>query len=141
MRKIKKILPILSLCLILGAVVCGCGQKGNAGGSGANQPANEALVGTWTQVTDDGTPSLPDVGIPSGYVFRENGEGEDLFWNMEFTYTATTDTIHISYKDSIGEDTDYKYSIENDTLTMTRKGDSDAIPMLYQKKEADGKKE
>lgn len=139
----NKILLIITVCLVLGAVVCGCGQNQPAGGSGSASadPAQAALIGTWTQVTEDGSPSLPDVGIPSGYIFRANGEGEDLFWNMAFTYTVTGDKIHISYEDSLGEDTDYLYTLEGGTLTMTRAGDKDAVPMVYQQKEAEEESE
>lgn len=131
--KMKKIITAI-LCLILCAgLLAGCGS-GAPSGSGNEEALRlrEPLVGTWNQITDDGTPSLPEMGIPSAYIFNLDGTGMDTFWNMSFTYTTDGEKLHIAYDDSLGEDWDYEYMIEGDVLTMTRV-DDDAITMLYQK--------
>ena len=127
---------LIIVCLMLGLMAVGCGQnKSEEGSQSASAKALAAsFVGTWTQVTDDGTPSLPDLGIPTGYLFRDNGTGVDLFWDMPFSYTITGDVIHISYDEkNNGEVTDYQYVFEGDTLQMTRTGDPEAVTMLYRK--------
>lgn len=129
----KKITAAI-LCLILSlAVLAGCGQKAPVGsGNTEVQSLRKELSGTWNQVVEDGSVSLPEMGIPSGYIFYLDGTGIDLFWDMSFTYEADGKKIHIAYDDSIGEDWDYSYQIEKDRLTMTRM-DDDAITMVYQR--------
>ena len=122
------------ICLILcGGLIAGCGGPA-PGGSGNDEAARlkNEISGTWNQITEDGTPSLPEMGIPSGYVFYQDGTGLDTFWDMPFHYTIGSEKLHIAYDDSLGEDWDYEYSIEGDVLTLTRV-DDDALTMLYQR--------
>lgn len=130
----KKVLPaIITLALCLG-MLSACGGSQNPHGS-ANQElltARGQLVGTWNQITDDGTPSLPEMGIPSAYIFYIDGTGLDTFWNMTFVYTIKDDIVHIAYDDSLGEDWDYRFTIADNVISLTRM-DNDAITMLYQK--------
>lgn len=128
----KYIAAIITAALCIG-ILAGCGAK-NPTGSG-NTEADQIradLAGTWVQITDDGSVSLEEMGIPSGYVFYVDGTGLDTFWNMTFSYTIDGDIMHISYDESIGEDTDYKFILEGDVLSMTRTTE-DAITMLYQR--------
>ncbi len=114
-------------------LLAGCGAKEPQGsGNKETEVLKQELTGEWSQITNDGTPSLPDIGIPSGYVFYLDGTGVDTFWNMTFTYTIDAEKLHISYDEKIAEACDYSYSIEGDTLTLTREGD-DAVTMIYQK--------
>lgn len=129
----KKIFAAI-LCLIISCgLLAGCGQQEPAGsGNEEAQALRLELNGSWSQITEDGSPSLPDMGIPSGYVFYLDGTGIDTFWDMTFVYSTDGETLHIAYDDSIGEDWDYFYAIEGDVLTLTR-ADDDAITLLYQK--------
>ena len=122
------------LCLTIGfGILAGCGKQEAAGsGNQEAQTVRQELTGTWSQITEDGSPSLPDMGIPSGYVFYLDGTGVDTFWDMTCVYTTNGDKIHIAYDNSLGEDWDYFYSIEGDVLKMTRV-DDDAITMSYKK--------
>ena len=130
------------ICVIFCAgLLAGCGKEQNQESENTeNLQVREQLSGSWNHITDDGTPSLPELGIPSGYVFYVDGTGLDTFWNMTFTYTAEGDILHIDYDESIGENRDYQYMIEGDVLSLTRV-DSDAITMLYQKETAEEESE
>ena len=61
---------------------------------GKNGPSKDAVLdpdifGTWKQITEDGSASLEDIGIPSGYVFNEDGTGEDHYPNKAEITTGT----------------------------------------------------
>lgn len=104
---------------------------------GKSGPSKDAVLdpeifGTWKQVTEDGSASLEDIGIPSGYVFNEDGTGEDLFWALSFTYQTDKSILYLDYDDVTCDDSDYTYSIDGDVITMTRNA-KDAITMMYQK--------
>ena len=104
---------------------------------GKNGPSKDAVLdpdifGTWKQITEDGSASLEDIGIPSGYVFHEDGTGEDLFWALAFTYQTDKGSLYIDYEDASCDDSDYTYSIDGDVITMTRNA-KDAITMLYRR--------
>ncbi len=130
MKKVVSAILCLILCI---GLLAGCGSAAPSG-SGNDETLNirQPLVGTWNQITDDGTPSLPEMGIPSAYIFNIDGTGLDTFWNMSFVYTIDGDKLHIAYDDSLGEDWDYEYVIEGNVLSLTRE-DDDAITMLYEK--------
>ncbi len=123
----KGILFVISL--IIGIfLLTACGKSG---------PSKDAVLdpeifGTWKQITEDGSASLEDLGIPSGYVFHEDGTGEDLFWALAFTYQTDKGILYIDYEDVTCDDSDYTYSIEGDVITMQRNA-KDSITMLYQK--------
>ena len=131
MKKITAIFLCLILCI---GILAACGQNKQPDGSGnaEAQALRQELSGTWNQITEDGSPSLPDMGIPSGYIFYLDGTGVDTFWDMTFVYTSDGEKLHIAYDDNLGEDWDYTYTIEGDRLTLTRV-DDDAITMIYQK--------
>jgi len=117
------------ISLIIGIfLLTACGKSG---------PSKDAVLdpeifGTWKQITEDGSASLEDLGIPSGYVFHEDGTGEDLFWALAFTYQTDKGILYIDYEDVTCDDSDYTYSIEGDVITMQRNA-KDSITMLYQK--------
>ena len=116
------------VCIIMSiALLAGC-QKGPA----KDAVLDEAIFGTWNQITEDGSASLEDLGIPSGYTFNEDGTGIDLFWALSFTYQTDQGILYIDYDDVSCDDSDYTYSIDGDVITMTRNA-KDAITMLYQK--------
>ena len=127
----KLISAIICVVLCLG-LLAGCGSATPSGSGNEEAALRGPLIGTWNQITDDGSPSLPEMGIPSGYIFNADGTGLDTFWNMSFTYQTDGEKLHIAYDDSLGEDWDYTYVIEGNVLTLTRV-DDDAITMLYEK--------
>ena len=117
------------VCFIAAAVIlAACGKKG----PGKDAVLDDAIFGTWNQITEDGSASLDDLGIPSGYIFSEDGTGIDLFWDLSFTYQTDKGILYIDYDDVSCDDSDYTYSIEDNVITMTRNA-KDAITMLYQK--------
>ena len=122
------------ICLVVClGLLAGCGGPAPAGSGSANmQDLKMELTGTWNQITDDGSPSLPDIGIPSGYVFYLDGTGVDTFWDMTFTYTIDSEKLHIAYDNKLGESWDYSYLIDGDVLTLTRMDDG-AVTMMYQR--------
>ena len=122
------------ICLVVClGLLAGCGGPVPAGSGSANmQDLKMELTGTWNQITDDGSPSLPDIGIPSGYVFYLDGTGVDTFWDMTFTYTIDSEKLHIAYDNKLGESWDYSYLIDGDVLTLTRMDDG-AVTMMYQR--------
>ena len=131
--KKRTIFSVIICVLVCLGLLAGCGE--NAPQGSGNKDANALkleLNGTWNQITDDGTPSLPDLGIPSGYIFYLDGTGVDTFWDMTFSYTIDEGSLHIAYDDKLGDALDYTYTIEGDTLTLTRV-DDEAITMLYQR--------
>ena len=74
---------------------------------GKNGPSKDAVLdpdifGTWKQITEDGSASLEDIGIPSGYVFNEDGTGEDLFWALAFTYQTDNETSYTAFINDYG---------------------------------------
>ena len=101
-------------------------------GPSADAVLDPDLAGTWKQITEDGSASLEDIGIPSGYVFNEDGTGEDLFWALTFTYQTDNGILYLDYDDVTCDDSDYTYSIDDDVITMTRNA-KDAMTMLYRR--------
>lgn len=129
----KKTVSVILCVLVCVGLLAACGSRQPEGsGNQSTMTYREQLVGTWNQISEDGSPSLPDMGIPSAYIFNIDGTGLDTFWDMTFKYTADGEILHISYDDSLGEDWDYQYVIEGDVITMTRV-DDDAVTMWYQK--------
>lgn len=128
----KKTIAAILCVLLISVLAAGCGAKPRGSGGEEAKALRSELAGNWSQITEDGTPSLPEMGIPSGYVFYQDGTGLDTFWNMSFHYTVEDDNLHIAYDDSLGEEWDYRYEIKGDKLTLTRL-DNDAITMVYQR--------
>ena len=119
---------VLFVCLIGSiAILAGC-RKGPA----KDAVLDEAIFGTWNQITEDGSASLEDLGIPSGYTFNEDGTGTDLFWDLSFKYQTDQGILYLDYDDVSCDDSDYTYVIDGDVITMTRNA-KDAITMLYRK--------
>lgn len=127
-KKIKYF-SALVLCVLLGMILSACGGEKKPS---ENAVLDENLFGTWNQITEDGTPSLDDLGIPSGYVFGEDGNGTDLFWDVTFKYVTEDGIICIDYDDVTCDDASYTYVIQDDKITMTRVAE-DALTMIYQK--------
>ena len=103
MKKISAVLVCTLLCVI---VLAACGKKEEP------QPetlANDAAIyGTWMENYWD-----------SGYTFREDGTGKDLFWSQEFTYTAVDGVLSIAYVEGLWAEKEFTYSINDNTLTLT----------------------
>ncbi|MBO4834715.1 MAG: hypothetical protein J5483_01255 [Lachnospiraceae bacterium] len=119
---------VLFVCLIGSiAILAGC-RKGPA----KDAVLDDAIFGTWNQITEDGSASLEDLGIPSGYTFNEDGTGTDLFWDLSFKYQTDQGILYLDYDDVSCDDSDYTYVIDGDVITMTRNA-KDAITMLYRK--------
>ena len=70
----KKILISLLCVLLCTTCLLACGKKDK---EEETIPNDEAIYGTWTESIWD-----------SGYTFREDGSGLDIFWDQPFTYTA-----------------------------------------------------
>ena len=71
--------------------------------------ANDAAIyGTWMEDYWD-----------SGYTFREDGTGEDVFWNQEFTYTALDGKLVISYVEGLWAEKEFTYTVAGNVLTLT----------------------
>lgn len=119
---------ILFACIIGSiAILAGCKK-----GPGKDAVLDPEIFGTWNQITEDGSASLEDLGIPSGYTFNEDGTGTDLFWALSFTYQTDQGILYLDYDDVSCDDSDYTYSIDGNVITMTRNA-KDAITMMYQK--------
>ena len=121
-----------SILFIIGTIIGLFLLTACKGGPSKNAVLDPEIFGTWKQVTEDGSASLEDLGIPSGYIFYEDGTGEDLFWALPFTYQTDKGILYIDYVDVTCDDSDYTYSIEDNVITMKRNA-KDAITMLYQK--------
>ena len=119
---------VLFACII-GSIVILAGCKK---GPGKDAVLDPEIFGTWNQITEDGSASLEDLGIPSGYSFNEDGTGTDLFWALSFTYQTDQGILYLDYDDVSCDDSDYTYSIDGNVITMTRNA-KDAITMMYQK--------
>lgn len=128
-----KKLVTAAICITMSAILlAGCSGGRGKKTDADDEAAKARLVGEWEQISEDGSPSLPEMGIPSGYIFEQDNTGLDTFWDLSFRYTVSGDTIHIAYDDSIADETDYEYTIKDGVLTMTRTND-DAIAMVYKK--------
>ena len=71
-----------------------------------------AVVGTWTESIWD-----------SGYTFREDGSGLDIFWDEPFTYVAVEGDLTITYTAEIYQDKKFTYTVDESTLTLTKSGE------------------
>lgn len=100
-----------SIAVLLGVFLCimilaACGKKEEP------QPetlANDsAIFGTWMEDYWD-----------SGYTFREDGTGKDIFWSQEFTYTALDGDLVITYVEGLWAEKEFTYSINGNVLTLT----------------------
>ena len=103
MKKITAVLLSVFLCCI---ALAACGKKEEP------QPetlANDAAIyGTWKESYWD-----------SGYTFREDGTGKDLFWSQDFTYTALDGDLTITYVEGLWAEKEFTYSVEGNVLTLT----------------------
>ena len=84
------------------------------GGDDTAASCDEALFGEWAEEIFD-----------TGYIFCEDGTGEDTFWQIYFTYTADDGVLTITYDSDTYGSSSYEYYIENDTLFLTRISDSE----------------
>lgn len=110
--------------------LCACGKKEEV--PQVSEALDSAVFGTWNQISTDGSTTLEDIGIPSGYTFNEDGTGTDLFWDMNFSYQTSAGVLYIDYEDASCDDAKYTYSIESNVITMKRIAD-DSIVMTYAK--------
>ena len=67
MKKLSSAIICIVLCL---GLLAGCGSAAPSGSGNEEAALREPLIGTWNQITDDGSPSLPEMGIPSAYIFN-----------------------------------------------------------------------
>lgn len=102
----KKFLVILFSILFCLALLAGCGKKESF--EQESSAGAQTLVGTWK--TDP---------WESGYIFREDGTGTDLFWKQDFTYSTNTDTLLIVYNEGLWAEKEYYYLITGNTLTLS----------------------
>lgn len=102
----KKILMVLLAVFVCAICLAGCASKKE---EEPEIPENDAAIfGTWMEDYWD-----------SGYAFREDGTGSDIFWNQEFTYTALEGKLSISYTEGLWAEKDFAYTIAGDILTLT----------------------
>ena len=85
----KKILISLLCVLLCTTCLLACGKKDK---EEETIPNDEAIYGTWTESIWD-----------SGYTFREDGSGLDIFWDQPFTYTAIEGDLVITYTEVLTE--------------------------------------
>lgn len=111
--------------------LCACGKQEEELPQ-ASEALDSAIFGTWNQISTDGSTTLEDIGIPSGYTFNEDGTGTDLFWNMSFSYQTSSGVLYIDYEDASCDDAKYTYAIVANVITMKRIAD-DSIVMTYAK--------
>ena len=117
----KFIILVLALCMCA-FVLAGCGEK---------QPQEEettpvveidsALLGSWMEDYFD-----------SGYTFNEDFTGRNLFYDLPYTYTAADGVITLNYEDTSYGTDKFRYSIDGDTLTLTRSDTGNSF--VYKKK-------
>lgn len=101
----KKFL-VLMLCILMGVLcIAGCGAKKEE--ENQVQENDPQILGTWMEDYWD-----------SGYEFREDGTGSDVFWNQEFTYTAVDGNLEIAYTEGLWAEKKFTYSIFENTLTL-----------------------
>ena len=115
---------ILILCILLsGAVACGCGtQKEEQTEEETMTAPDEALYGTWSEDYFD-----------SGYVFNSDGTGEDIFWELPFTYTTEDGgNLILTFDDELWGVAEYTYSVSGDQLDLTQKDSSDTYTYTKQ---------
>ena len=102
----KKILITILSVLVCGMILTGCGTGSSEKETETEILNDEAVLGTWTEDYFD-----------SGYTFREDGTGENIFWDLSFTYTAADGVINIKYDDET-----YIIKFQNKTqYTIVRK--------------------
>ena len=113
----KKILISLLCVLLCTTCLLACGKKEK---EEETIPNDEAIYGTWTESIWD-----------SGYTFREDGSGLDIFWDQPFTDTAIEGDLVITYTEGIYQDKQFNYSVEENTLTLTRNTEGEMESFIY----------
>ena len=113
----KKVLISILCILLCTTCLLACGKKEK---EEETIPNDEAIVGTWTESIWD-----------SGYTFREDGTGSDIFWDQEFTYTAIEGELVIRYTEGVYQDKKFTYSIEENTLTLSRNNEGETESFIY----------
>lgn len=113
----KKYLSILLCVILCAACLLACGKKEK---EEETIPNDEAIYGTWTETIWD-----------SGYTFREDGSGLDIFWDQPFLYTAIEGDLVITYTDGTYQDKKFTYSVDGDTLTLTRNTEGETESFTY----------
>ena len=110
---------LISLICILLCTTCllACGKKEK---EEETVPNDEAIIGTWTESIWD-----------SGYTFREDGSGLDIFWDQPFLYTAVEGDLVITYTDGTYQDKKFTYSVDENTLTLTRNTEGEMESFTY----------
>lgn len=118
MKKLSILVLASILCI---AVLSGCGKEKEP----ETTYTDTTVYGTWAEDFFD-----------SGYIFNEDGTGYDTFWNLSFTFTANGERMRLAYDDEIWGVSEYKYTVEGDTLTMIRvtEGEEDSEPFVYYRK-------
>lgn len=102
----KKIFAVLLSILMVTVCLAACGKKEEEPTETlANDPM---IIGTWMEDYWD-----------SGYTFREDGTGKDIFWSQDFTFTAVEGSLKISYVEGLWAEKEFTYTIEGNVLTLT----------------------
>lgn len=102
----KKGLIILFSMLLCVFCFAGCGKKE------PEEPEtieyDKAVIGTWMESYWD-----------SGYTFREDMTGKDIYWDQEFTYTALDGTLILTFTDGVWADKTFSYTVDGNVLRLT----------------------
>ena len=104
MKKMKKVVSLLSIIAIIMGVLClsGCGKK-------KEEEKKPSIVGTWKIDTEE--------DIDFKYVFNEDGTGAYVYYNskIEFRYEDNGDKVKIIF-DGDSVENSLEYRIEGDIL-------------------------
>ncbi|MCF0142978.1 MAG: hypothetical protein HUJ75_06335 [Parasporobacterium sp.] len=110
----KRILSAILIAVLCIGVLTAC--KGGSDEEPTPVSVNDpAVVGTWTENNFD-----------SGFIFNADGTGLDTFWNLSFTYKAADGSMELAYDEEMWGSNHYSYTVEGDSLTMTRDDDPES---------------
>lgn len=105
------------LCILMCALFAvGCGSsKDEPTPEETTTAPDESLYGTWSEDY-----------FESGFTFNSDGTGQDIFWELPFTYTTEGDLVVLTYDDEMWGTATYSYFLDGNTLTMQQKGSQDS---------------
>lgn len=102
----KKSAIVVLLIALSVAALCACGKEKEPETPVVENDA--AIFGTWMEDYWD-----------SGYTFREDGTGTDIFWSQEFTYTALDGKVEIVYTEGLWAEKEFTYTVAGNVLQLT----------------------